>query len=48
MDIEKITMFFTNDNEKRSVVLYKRGIDKKGTKRKGKSKGDWICQGGGS
>lgn len=47
MDIEKITIFFTNDNEKGGCFV-QQGVDKKGTKRKGKSKGDWICQGGGS
>lgn len=47
MDIEKITIFFTNDNEKENVFTQRR-VDNGDEKRKGKSKGDWICQGGGS
>ncbi len=47
MDIEKITIFFTKDNEK-GVCFTKRKLITGSEKRKGKSKGDWICQGGGS
>jgi hypothetical protein len=49
MDIEKITIFFTKDNEKGKCFTTKPMRKKEESeKRKGKSKGDWICQGGGS
>ncbi len=34
MDIEKITMFFTNDNEKRSVFYTKGGLIRREQKEK--------------